>query len=130
MSTLYIVRGLPGAGKTSFAKILSWNLECEFFEADMWFDKYNGGVFDHTKLSIAHTWCCDQVKYELAQRSNVIVSNTFTTEKEISVYTDLAALHGAKVVSIIVENRHGNKSVHNVPEATIDKMRNRFSIKL
>jgi hypothetical protein len=29
-----------------------------------------------------------------------------------------------------VENYHGNKSVHNVPEETMQKMRNRFQINL
>jgi hypothetical protein len=29
-----------------------------------------------------------------------------------------------------VENRHGNSSVHNVPEETIEKMKKRFEIKI
>jgi hypothetical protein len=33
-------------------------------------------------------------------------------------------------VSLIVENRHGNKSVHGVPEVVMEKMRDRFSFNL
>lgn len=37
---LYIIRGIPGAGKSSFAK----SLECPYFEADMYFiDPINVG---------------------------------------------------------------------------------------
>ena len=60
----------------------------------------------------------------------IVVSNTSTTEKELQPYLDLATKYDYKVVSLIVENRHGNSSVHNVPDETIDKMRNRFNIKL
>jgi hypothetical protein len=45
-------------------------------------------------------------------------------------YLDMAVETGHEVTVLIVENRHGNKSVHNVPEDTIQKMKNRFSIKL
>jgi len=34
------------------------------------------------------------------------------------------------VASIIVENRHGGKNVHGVPEDKVEIMRNRFEIKL
>ena len=32
--------------------------------------------------------------------------------------------------SLIVENRHGGKNVHGVPDETLEKMEQRFSIKL
>jgi hypothetical protein len=45
-------------------------------------------------------------------------------------YYDLAAKYGYKVFSIIVENRHGGKNVHGVPDEKLEIMKNRFSIKL
>ncbi len=33
-------------------------------------------------------------------------------------------------MKIVLEKGHGNKSVHNVSDETIEKMRNRFNIKL
>jgi hypothetical protein len=45
-------------------------------------------------------------------------------------YYDLAKKYGYTVFSIIVENRHGSTSIHNVPEGSIDQMRRRFDIKL
>jgi len=43
---------------------------------------------------------------------------------------DLARQFGYMVYTVIVENRHGSVSVHGVPEATLDKMKARFSVKL
>lgn len=45
-------------------------------------------------------------------------------------YLDMAEIYGYRVVSLVVENRHGNSSVHGVPEETMKKMEDRFSIKL
>ena len=63
-------------------------------------------------------------------KENVIVSNTFTTEKELKFYLDMADVCGYAVTSLVVENRHGNNSIHGVPEETMVKMKNRFSVKL
>jgi hypothetical protein len=60
----------------------------------------------------------------------IVVSNTFTQEWEMKPYFDLAKTHGYQVFSIIVENRHGSKNVHNCPQETIEKMRERFEILL
>ena len=45
-------------------------------------------------------------------------------------YFDLAKKYGYTVFTIIVENRHGGKNVHNVPENVIESMKNRFEYKL
>jgi hypothetical protein len=60
----------------------------------------------------------------------IAVSNTFTQEWEMQTYVDLANKYGYQVTTLIVENRHGNKNVHNVPDETLDRMRNRFEVKL
>ena len=137
MRTLIIIRGLPGAGKSSFAHFL-WASGI-IFEADKYFyDEYNNYNFDASKLHAAHEWC--QLKVENAMLTNkgtngkyypeVIVSNTSTTEKELKPYLDLAAKYDYKVVSLIVENRHGNENKHGVPDDKIEQMRNRFEINL
>lgn len=136
MRTLIILRGLPGSGKSSFANFI-WSSGV-IFEADKYFYDENGNYnFDASKLHAAHKWC--QAEVENAMKDNlmnpqfypeIVVSNTSTTEKEMQPYIDLAKQYDYKVVSLIVENRHGNKSVHNVPDETMDKMCNRFEIKL
>jgi NEDD4-binding protein 2 len=136
MRTLIILRGLPGSGKSTFANYMFSN---NIFEADKYFYDEDGTYnFDVTKLHAAHKWCQLRVEHAMEDNlesngqyfSEIVVSNTSTIEKELEPYLKLAEKYDYKVVSLIVENRHGNKSVHNVPDETMEKMRNRFDIKL
>lgn len=131
---LIILRGLPGSGKTSFAKYMFSN---NVFEADQYFyDKDGNYNFDASKLHAAHLDCQKRVEdlmkiSETTQYgSEIVVSNTSTTENELKPYYDLAERYDYKVVSLIVENRHGSKNVHNVPDEKLEQMKNRFSVKL
>lgn len=101
------------------------------YEADMFFMRDGEYLFDPAKLGAAHQWCKEQVHQIMVNGiQRIAVSNTFTQEWEMEPYIDMAAMHGYRVVSLIVENRHGGKNVHNVPAAVIEKMRNRFEISL
>jgi predicted kinase len=136
MKTLILLRGLPGSGKSTFANYMFSN---NIFEADQYFyDKDGKYNFDASKLYDAHKWCQLRVEHAMEDNlesggvyfSEIVVSNTSTTEKELEPYLELAKKYDYQVVSLIVENRHGNKSIHNVPEETLLRMKNRFSIKL
>ena len=137
LRTLIILRGLPGAGKSTFANFI-WESSA-IFEADKYFyDKDGNYNFDASKLHQAHKWCQDSVKQAMLDNilsrghmyPEIIVSNTTTTEKELEPYLELAKLFEYHVVSLVVENRHGNVSTHNVPAETLLKMEARFEIKL
>jgi predicted kinase len=133
---LTLVRGLPGSGKSTFANTIT--NEFSVCEADKFFyDKEGNYNFDTNKLSQAHTWCKEQVEIRMKDNQineqfypHIVVSNTFTKEWEMNEYFELAKQYGYMVFTIIVENRHGSKSVHNVPEATMGNMLNRFEVKL
>ena len=127
MKILYIVRGLPGSGKSTFAK----SLDCPHFEADMFFTTENGYNFVPEKIRDAHDWCYNQVMNAMIDgNEKVAVSNTFTREWEFQKYYDLAKEHNYIVFSIIVENRHGGINEHNVPDDVLTKMKSRFEIML
>ena len=133
---MYIVRGLPGSGKSTFANIV-WN-EYAICEADKFFyDKEGNYNFDASKLREAHEWCKQEVETRMQDNQNnpqyypeIVISNTFTQEWEMEAYFDLAKKYEYKVISLIVENRHGGKNVHGVPDEKIEQMRNRFIFKL
>ena len=124
---LYIVRGLPGSGKSAFAK----SIAPVHFEADMFFMNDGEYKFDFSKIKEAHQWCQESTQDAMVSGSpKVAVSNTFTQEWEMKPYYEMAEKYGYMVFSVIVENRHGGKNVHGVPEATLDNMRKRFEFSL
>jgi predicted kinase len=131
MKILILLRGLPGSGKSTFAKSIS-HAAVGHIEADMFFMKDGKYKFDASKLRDAHTWCHDIVKDWMNPFGfeTIIVSNTFTQKWEMEPYYKLAEQYGYMVHSIIVENRHGGINEHSVPSEVIEKMKNRFEIKL
>lgn len=132
MPTLYLIRGVPGSGKSTFAQQMKRNgMVSQVFEADQYFiDKEGNYQFDVTRLGAAHGWCQDRAEMYLLNGQDVAVSNTSTTEKEVEMYRKIAENAGASFVSIVMENRHGGENVHNVPADKVQQMKNRFSIKL
>ena len=135
---LYIVRGIPGSGKSTFAEKLVGHdlLVCE---ADKYFiDKETGEYkFDVSKIKDAHKSCQDRVETYMKDSllndqfyREIAVSNTFTQEWEMEIYFKLAEQYGYTVFTVIVENRHGGVNQHGVPEDKIEVMKNRFEIKL
>ena len=128
MKTLILLRGCPGAGKSTVAH----TLDCPVFEADMFFVNSQGVYnFDFTKIKDAHAWCQEMAEdHMFNQHEKIAVSNTFTQEWEMKTYYDMAKTYGYKVFSIVVENRHEGENIHGVPADKLEVMRNRFEIKL
>ena len=124
---LILVRGVSGSGKSTFAELLGGPV----FAADDFFMVGDEYKFDANKLGDAHEWCQNMVEANmLAGMKQITVANTFTTEWEMKAYFELAERHNYKVFTVIVENRHGGTSVHNVPADTLAKQKSRFNIKL
>jgi len=124
---LIIVRGIPGSGKTSFASLLGKAICC----ADDYYVHDGEYKWVAEDIGKAHGWSQRKCRrFMKAQVETVVVANTNTTEREMQPYMDLARQFGYMVYTVIVENRHGSVSVHGVPEATLDKMKARFSVKL
>jgi predicted kinase len=131
MKELFLLRGLPGAGKSTLAKILVGDRDYCHKEADMYFVDSEGKYkFDFSLIKEAHEWCQQEVEFLMKYEHTVVVSNTFTQEWEMQAYYDLAKKYDYKVHSIVVENRHEGVNEHNVPQETLDKMKQRFEIKL
>lgn len=128
MRNLIIVRGLPGSGKSTFAELLSRAI-CT--ADDFYMDRDGNYNWVPDKIHIAHKWC--QRKCERFMKADIpliVVANTSTTTKELKIYENLAEEYNYKVFSVVVENRHGGKNTHGVPEETLRKMEDRFNIKL
>ena len=120
--------GYLGSGKTTLAKSMVQDPNCAatiFYEADMFFTDGSGKyTFDFNSLHDAHEWCRSSVFRLIEQGYSVIVSNTFTTEWEMSPYILKAALNDYKIM--IIECVNEFESVHGVPPETIKKMQARW----
>lgn len=137
---LYIVRGLPGSGKSTFAEAIVGSdfLVCTAVcEADQYFMQDGEYMFDGSKLKDAHEYCRNKVETYMKDSlvndqfyREIAVSNTFTQEWEMQPYLDLAKQYGYMVFTIIVENRHGGVNTHGCPDEALVRMRDRFEIKL
>ena len=132
---LILLRGVPGSGKTTLGNIILFNTQSniqDVLSADNFFVNEKGEyIFDSSKLKEAHNDC--QVKCAERMRnqfSKIVVANTFTQEWEMEPYFTMAERYNYRIHTVIVENRHGGKNVHNVPEEKLEQMADRFQIKL
>ena len=127
--TVFIIRGLPGSGKSDLAWMLWKTMGATICSADYYFydgDEYD---FDATRLGDAHAKCKEDFMHAINNGEEVIVvDNANTQYKEFEWYDLNAVHHGYLIRHIIVENRHGGVSPHDVPYSTIQKMRNRFEV--
>ena len=138
MKNLILVRGIPGSGKSTTAKLLgAGGAGYAHFEADQYFMVDGEYKFDGSKLKEAHESCRNLVETYMKDSlvndqfyREIAVSNTFTQEWEMQAYYDLAKSWGYTTFSLIVENRHGGSNVHGVPEDKLEIMKNRFEVKL
>ena len=130
MAKLYIIRGIPGSGKSTYAEMLKKDLweeghDVARFEADDYWMKDGQYKIDLKRLPMAHQWCFDKTFNAFTKGCDtVIVSNTFTTMKEMSPYINEAKNRNLEIVVYRMGNEF--KNVHNVPEEVIEKMKARF----
>jgi predicted kinase len=133
---LILLRGIPGSGKTTLGETIlhqpgSNNTNNVLSADDFFIDESGNYNFDSTKLKEAHNMCqqkcAERMKMEL---SKIVVANTFTENWEMKSYFDMAERYKYRVHTIVVENRHGGKNIHGVPDDKLQIMKNRFEINL
>tara|TARA_Y100000034_G_C6904037_1_gene418992 strand:- start:2577 stop:3050 length:474 start_codon:yes stop_codon:yes gene_type:complete len=139
-NTLTLIRGLPGAGKSTVAKKMVdqfrqgvKKVNVHIYEADDWFyDDEGNYIFDPKDLAKAHQWCQRRTWIALEKGDSVVVSNTFTCRWEMEPYLQMAEEHGLKVTVLNVfdanlsDEELAARNVHGVPLAAIKRMRDRF----
>ena len=119
---LFIIRGLPGSGKTTFAeKLKADGIVSDVVEADHFMTDQNGNYkFDAKMLERCHQECQMWTKYYLDLGRDVAVANTFTRKWEILPYIKMGYDY------TIVEMTGSFPNVHGVPKNVIETMAKRW----
>lgn len=118
---LYIIRGVPGSGKSTLAHSLTDNVA----EADQFMYEDGEYKWSPIKLHYAHEQCYNKIVQWIDNGvSPIAVANTFIKVKDYKRYKDYAENNGYKVIIKVCDG--GYKSIHDVPDETIEKMRRKF----
>ena len=132
MKALILLRGLPGAGKTTLARLLSEDATYPVFSIDSYFMNDNGEYqFKFEDNHLAYKTCETQTENALMNSvPKVFVDNTFTLDWEIEPYFNLAKKYNYQIHVVTVENYHGSENVHGVSKEQLKKMAEKYKVKL
>ena len=134
--TLYIIRGLPGSGKSTLGEKLADSYvdyhpefggpKCHSYAADDWFTDKDGNYnFVPDELPQAHEDCRARVMGAMmGVAENIAVCNTFSQFWEAEPYVKLCKLHGYTPVILECQNQFGN--IHGCPQEKINEMSDRW----
>lgn len=132
-NSLILLRGLPGSGKTTLAKILSENNTYPVFSVDDYFTNEKTGeyVFNFHDNHLAYKQCEELTKDAMQQQlSKIFVHNTFTIDWELEAYFKLASKFNYSLFVVTVEKYHHNKNTHEVSDEQLQKMAEKYKVKL
>lgn len=132
-SALILLRGLPGSGKTTLAKVLSENNTYPVFSVDDYFTNEITGeyIFNFQNNHLAYKQCEALANDAMQQAiSKILVHNTFTMDWEMEPYFKLAAKFNYQLFIVTVENYHGHQNVHEVSDEQLQKMADKYKVKL
>lgn len=116
---LVLIRGLPGSGKTTMAKVLA-EVGFEHYEADQFFMVDGVYRYDASRIRDAHDWCQRKTREALASGRRVVVSNTFTRLQEMEPYRAMTSnVH-------VIEAKGRWQNVHGVPNERLRQMAERW----
>lgn len=137
---LLLIRGLPGSGKTNYARSLRHRLERDgaqpvfHFEMDDWFTSPITGeyVFCERELASAYNHCevrtrstFERYQYA-ATRPKVIVANPFIRRSELAPYLRIARDYRRIAVEVICVDE--DQPAQTKPPGLIEQMQQAFQI--
>ncbi|UAV84501.1 hypothetical protein PHB09_005 [Pseudomonas phage PHB09] len=128
---MYLIRGLPGSGKSTFAATLASLYDCDHWEHDQYLYTDEGEyLWTEKRMAHAYRQCLRDTEATMERMEPVVVSNVFPTAKSLKNYRKLAEKYGYQVTYIVVENRRGGVNIHDVPQEALDGMRSAFQVEL
>lgn len=134
--TIYIMRGLPGTGKSALADVLrTIHPDSQVLSSDDFFydPKTGTHTFDKERIKEAHEWNFERYKKAIeANVPNIIVDNSNVKKYHYHHYLDYGQRHNylVSVVTIphndVSDQQLTERNVHGVSRETIRRMRKEF----
>jgi len=135
-NTIYIAVGLPGSGKSTYAKNFIKDKDIEYLSSDELRAVFGKSEEDQTVTPLVFGHIKRKVDEYLKSGKNVLVDATSVNRKERSDYIKTAKKYGAKVVAIVFKmdrqglidrnKKRGEQGGREVPTFVIDKMLAKF----
>lgn len=128
--------GLPGSGKTTYAKDFIKDQQVEYLSSDSLRAVFGKDESDQSCTSRVFSHIKTKVDEYLRDNKNVLVDATSVNRKERSDYINTAKKYGSKVVAVVFKMdrngliarniQRGKEGGREVPTFVIDKMLNKF----
>jgi adenylate kinase family enzyme len=124
MKEFYIIRGIPGCGKSTLANVLAANCDSVICCADDYFRGTDGSYnFIPEYLGEAHSQCQAKARKGISEnKERIIIDNVNATTAQLMPYIEMAEKANYRVISLIVEHRHQEINRHHVPEHSRRRM--------
>ena len=135
-NTLYITVGLPGSGKSTYAKEFIKGKEIEYLSSDSLRAVFGKSEEDQTVTPLVFGHIKRKVDEFLKDGKNVMVDATSVNRRERSDYINSAKKYGAKVVALVFKmdrqglidrnKKRGEQGGRVVPTNIIDRMLSKY----
>lgn len=133
MPTVSIVRGVPGSGKTRFARDLKAQSCLDIISADDFFMKGERYCFDPRMLPQAHALCLSRFLAHLRNRKDIVIDNVHSQMWEYGNYRAIAVIMGYKTKVFEIPcpdldtlKMFHSRNIHSVPWHTMENIWNRW----
>jgi len=126
---LRILRGLPGSGKSTFARLYEDAIVCS---ADDFFSRDGDYIFDADFLDTAHAACRAKARTAALTGAEIVIDNTNVRRADYAPYLQLAKNHDYTVLIHDLfdggcdDETLAERNTHHVPLATIRRMRAKY----